>query len=344
MADQTPDVTQQQLPPPNVAGLATLFPQQPGATATLGAQPPAQPQQPDIMQEMIDASRQGREAFGVESGHARDIGSQVQSLIQQQQQTQIPKTSWLDTQGQPQQSGFLHSLGRALMAIGGATVPGRAIQAQQYGPGIRRYEAETGARAKQIAELQGEEKEAGQRATAAGGLVSKPITAAGSAMRGEAAKSRADAYVQTELPAKVQTMLAGVDLKKAALDEKSRNDLAKQLQAKVDEEGRNYRSLHRDATAEEIAQVSNGTKEAIANEVSARNPSLKEWAMQWLGMGTPQLPATQPAQTVTPNAPPKKAPTAAKGKTTFTSGGRTYHIPAGMEKDFLKDHPDAKRQ
>lgn len=325
MADGTPDVTQQQFPAPNVAGLATLFPQQPQAAATLNPSS-VQPASPDIMQEMVEASRQGRQTFGTNVQQGQDLSSRIQALTQQQAQTPVPKMSWLDTQGQPQQGGFLHSLGRALMAIGGATVPGREIQAAQYGPGIRRYEAETGARAKQISELQGEEKAAGERATAGASMTSKPITAAGSAARGQAALTRAQAYVEQELPAKVQTMLAGIDIKRAALDEKSRNDLAKQLQAKVDEEGRNFRSVHRDATAEEIAQVSNGTKEAIANEVAARNPSLKEWAMQWLGMGTPQLPATQPAQTTTPNATPKK--NAAK-----PSGAPKR--PAGVPSDYI---------
>lgn len=325
MADQTPDVTQQQLPPPNIAGLATLFPQ-PQAPTALG-QPPqalgAGQQPPDIMSEMVEASRQGRQTFGTNVGAGQDLSSRVQQLVQQQEQTPIPKTSWLDTQGQPQQGGFLHSLGRALTAIAGATTPGRAIQQQQYGPGIRRYEAETGARARQISELQGEEKAAGERAQAGASMTSKPITAAGSAARGEAALDRAHAYIQTELPAKVQTMLGGLDLKKATLDEKTRNDLAKQLQAKVDEAGRDFRSVHRDATIEEVSQVTNGTREAIANEVAARNPSLKEWAMQALGMGTPQLPATQPAQTKTPTATPK--PKSAGGsKPAYQKNGKWY--------------------
>jgi len=324
MPDPVLDPTQQQYPPsPNVAGLATLFPggQMPQAPA---AAPPAQGGgSPDIMQEMIQASQQGRQAFGTNVQQGQQLGQQVQQKSGELSQVPLPKTSWTDTQGQPQQGGFLHSLGRALMAIGGATTAGREIQAAQYGPGIRRYQAETGARAREISELQGEEKAAGERATAGASMTSKPITAAGSAMRGEAAKSRADAYVQTELPAKVQTMLAGIDLKKAALDEKTKNDLAKVLQAKVDEAGRDFRSVHRDATIEEVAQVTNGTKEAIANEVAARNPSLKEWAMQALGMGTPQLPATQPAQTTTPDA--KAKPKAAAGsKPAYQKNGKWY--------------------
>jgi len=323
MAEQTPDVTQQQLPPPNVAGLATLFPGGQMPQAPAAAPPPAQGGSPDIMSEMVQASQQGRQTFGQNVQAGQDLSGKVQGLVQQQAQTPIPKTSWLDTQGQPPQGGFLHSLGRALMAIGGATTAGRSIQQAQYGPGIRRYEAETGARARQISELQGEEKAAGERAQAGASMTSKPITAAGSAMRGEAAKSRADAYVQTELPAKVQTMLAGINLKKATLDEKTRNDLAKQLQAKVDEAGRDFRSVHRDATIEEVAQVTNGTKEAIANEVAARNPSLKEWAMQALGMGTPQLPATQPTQTTTPDA--KAKPKAVAGsKPAYQKNGKWY--------------------
>lgn len=325
-----PDVGTQSEQNPSAALIASLFQQ--GGTATptasvpaTGVAPaPAAPAQagpggsPDIMQEMIERSRQGGKVFGEEVGKSRDIGSQIEGLVKQQQATPVPKQGWMDTQGQPQQGSFLHNLGRALMAIGGATVPGQAIQQAQYGPGIRRYEEETSARAKEIEQLRGQQEEAGKIGTSAASMVSKPISAGAQATKAAASMERADAYVPLAA-AQAKAALAGIDLKKATLDEKGRSNLARELQAKVDEAGRNFREQNRDATAEEIARVVSGTKEAIANEVGARNPSLKEWAMQALGMGTPQLPGAQsPQQQPTPSAPAKKAgasaaPTRPKG-------------------------------
>lgn len=342
-----------QLPTMNPQQLVSLFPQQgggaPGAAPPTGGAP-APAQTPDIMQEMVQASQQGRQTFGAESGKVGSLGGQAEKLIGEQAAQPIPKTGWLDTQGQPQQGGFLHNLGRALMAIGGATSIGQDIQAAQYGPGIRRYGAEQGARAKQIEELTGQQAEHEKLATAGAGMVSKPITAAGSLERGQAAMSRAETYA-TLAKTQAQGILAGIDLKKATLNEKSVNDTAKVIQAKVDEAGRNFREQHRDATAEDVAHVLAGTKEELANEAAARNPSAWQQIQQSLGWGsTPQIPGTAtPQQTPTPNAPTgsaskKPSTTAApKGAIGYTSGGKQYHIPSGMEKEFLKDHPDAKR-
>lgn len=323
MAD-TPQVdTQQQLPPPNVAGLATLFPSQPQAAATLGPSAPVQqPASPDIMQEMVEASRQGRQAFGVESGKARDIGGQVQSLIQQQQQTPLPKTSWLDTQGQPQQGGFLHSLGRALIAIGGATGPGREIQAQQYGPGIRRYAAETGARARQITELQGEEKEAGQRATAAGGLVSKPITAAGSAMRGEAAITSAAARTQAVINQHADKLAQIAAMKDMAA---KRNATQIEVTQMRDEMMREVTQM-KDVTAEDVASIMTNSAQTIINTKFANDPSMWGDIKSWFGVGAAMAPGGQaPVRGAAPLPPaqPKTKP-AAGSKPAYQKNGIWY--------------------
>ena len=296
------------------ARLATLFPQPATSAPAAPSAPPSAAPSGDITQEMIEASRQGRQVFTGEVGRSHDLSSQIQELIRQQQATPIPKMGWTDTQGKPQQGGFLHNLGRVMMTLGGATGPGQAIQAEQYGPGIKRYEAETGARAKQIEELRGQQEEAGKTATAGAGMVSKPITAAGQVMRGQAALERANAYVPLAA-AQATAALKGIDLKKAAIDEKVRNDMVRELQAKIDEQGRNFRATNKDATEEEVARVLAGSREAIANEVSARNPSLWNQIKNYFGVETPQLPsAPQPQLTPTPQKPTKPAASAAPAR------------------------------
>src|SRR6266567_4847849 len=115
MADETGQLPTQLSP----QVLATLFPQQQpqAAVPTTGA-PASSPPSTDIMGEMVKASQQGRQVFGEETEKSRGLGSQAEELIRQQASTPVPKMSWLDTQGQPPQGGFLHNIGRALMAIG----------------------------------------------------------------------------------------------------------------------------------------------------------------------------------------------------------------------------------
>lgn len=256
-----PNALTDQLPTaldPQRAALLQLFPQQGG-----GAAPPPAPTSspsPDIMAEMVEASRQGRQIFGAESAKTGALGGQAESLIQQQAQTPIPKMGWLDTQGKPQQGGFLHNLGRTLMTLGAATVPGRAIQAAQYGPGIERYEAETGARAKQIEELRGQEEQHEKLATAGAGMVSKPITAAGSALRGEAAVSKADTYAQ-QVQNQLTVALKGLDLKALATGSQVALNAARQklltIKAQLEPQ--------RVAIAQEGVELGAATKQAISN-------------------------------------------------------------------------------
>lgn len=294
--------------PQRVAQLVSLFPQSAPAGGAPAPAAPA-PGPTDITQEMVQASQQGRQIFGEQVGRERSIADQIQDLVRQQQATPIPKTGFLDPQGQPQKGGFLHSLGRALTAIGAATAPGAAIERAVYEPGLRRYGAETGARAKQIEELQSQEQREEQLGGAAAGMVSKPITAAGSVLRGEAAVSRAQVYKDTVAPTQAKALLAGIDLKRAAQDEKARHDLATELQAKANMMAQEYMTREKITGSEDVAGILAGSREAIANEVAARNPSLWQQLQVELGWGaTPQLPAAQPAQTPPNQAKPGAAP------------------------------------
>lgn len=337
-----------QLDPQRSAALQSLFPQNPqanaGAPTVAGAQPP---QSPDIMSEMVQASREGRGMATAETGKVSGLGSQIENLVQQQQQTPIPKTGFLDTQGQPQQGGFLHNLGRALIAVGTATRPGAAVQEAYYSPGMRRYEAETGARAKEIEQLRGQQEEHEKLAGVGAGMVSKPITAAGAAMRGEAAVDRAKAYVDTVVPTQAKAALANIDLKKAALDQKTRNDAAKVIQAKVDEAGRNFRAQNKNATEEEVAAVLAGSREAIKNAAIAANPSAWQQIQVALGWGDtpqiqggPQVQQTPPKPAAKPTAKPTaKAQQIQEGATATGPNGHKIKYSGGKWVDAATGKP-----
>lgn len=142
-------------------------------------------------------------------------------------------------------------------------------------------------------------------------------------MTAQSGQERAQAYVQS-VKDRAANMVKNWDLKGAALDEKKRHSLVDEAQAEANEAGRNYRSLHRDATTEDVAAVMSGTRTQIANEAAARDPSVKSWLFNALGIDVPQVQsAPSPEFRPTPKA---GVPTAAPAKPTpKPKAGTQFH-------------------
>lgn len=195
----------QQLPttldPQRAAMLSALFPQA-GPPAAGGAAPAAQGE-PDLTQEMAEASREGRQAFGSQLQRFRQTMPAQGQYSEMGDVSDRPKASWLEpsidpTTGAPvpQQGGFLHNLGRALQVIGLSTAPGHAIDVAAHQPALNRWREGYAARAEEMKNRLVGATEEEKMAGSAAGMVSKPITAASQVMKGEAAKTKADAYAQ----------------------------------------------------------------------------------------------------------------------------------------------------
>ena len=76
-----------------------------------------------------------------------------------------------------------------------------------------------------------------------------------------------------------------------------------------------WRAQHHDATTIEAAGIVAGTKESIANELAARDPSIKAWLFNALGIEVPQTEAPSPTfrptpstEATTPPSPSAKSP------------------------------------
>lgn len=131
----------------------------------------------------------------------------------------MPKMGWLDTQGQPQQPGFLNTLKRALIALAASTRPGQAIEGAVYGPGINRYEALKDTLAQRRQTL---EQEAGipkSQLAAESGLAGAVATGAykggqleNAAERNRIAQEKADTYRQS-VQNHLQLGMKGLDIR-----------------------------------------------------------------------------------------------------------------------------------
>ena len=268
------------------------------------------------------------------------IGQQEQDIRGQMQAMPIPQQgfhpNFVHGEGA---GGFFHNLGQALLALGAATKPGQDVQNVVYGPGIKAYNAKQATLANQLAALKDEESVPTEELRGVSGLAS----AAGLAnyrsgmldIRQQTAdiqKTKADAYVQS-IKDRAANMVKSWDLRSAQLDEKKRHDLVAEAQQAADEAGRNYRAEHRDATTEEVAQVVSGTRTEIANEAAARDPSVKSWLFNALGVNVPQVQsAPSPEFRPTPQAQAPAAPAkpAAKppAKAKAAGGAKEIHYDA----------------
>lgn len=271
------------------------------------------------------------------SGKLEQIGSQEQDVRKQMAGMPQPKRGWLDTQGQPQQGGFLHTLGRALMAIGAATEPGALIQEAQYGPGVARYNSQQKNLAAQLAALKDEEAIPTEELRATTGLTQAAGMAAYRGSQAETNRKKVDAYAQS-ISDRAKNFAATQDWRGATLDEKKRANLVNEAQKAADEAGRDYREKNRDATLEEVAGIVTGTRKEIANEAAARDPSVKSWLFNKLGIDVPQTSAPSPEFRPTPTADTAKS----KSATPKLAGPPKGATHTGKGPDGKKHYADAQ--
>jgi len=192
------------------------------------------------------------------------------------------------TQAPTPQPGFLHTLGRALLAIGEATTPGQTILKQRYAAQSTARGSEESGRAEQIQALQKQAQLAEEPVGATSRMGPQYMSAAARQESAQAATDRVKAYAQS-ITDRAKNFAATQDWHTASLDEKKRSNLVNEAQRAADEAGRDFRSLHKDATTEEVANIVTGTRQSIANEAAARDPSVKSWLFNALGIDVPQI-------------------------------------------------------
>lgn len=218
------------------------------------------------------------------SSRLEDIGRQEQDIQQQMKDLPIPKMGFKPHFG----GGFFHNLGQALMTLAAATEPGQAVQEQVYGPGIREYGAKKQTLAAQLDALKQQETIPSEELKATTGLTQAAGLAGYRGAQAQTNRMRVDAYAQS-IKDRAQNFAATQDWRSASLDERKRANVVNEAQKAADEAGRNYRAQNRDATMEEVAQIVTGTKQQIANEAAARDPSVKSWLFNALGIDIPQV-------------------------------------------------------
>lgn len=156
-APQAPDLGSPSISPLEINPLALSLLQQRGPQPPTAAPPSPTgglADNPEVARAVAQQIAFGTRQAPTQLERSRELGDEIHGLSEREAALPLPKTGWLDTQGKPAPGGFLHNLERALEAIAGGTTIGQAIQEAQYGPGIRRYQAESGALAKKISELQ----------------------------------------------------------------------------------------------------------------------------------------------------------------------------------------------
>lgn len=258
------------------------------------------------------------------SGRLEDIGRQEQGIQQQMQGLQPPQMGF-----QPHLvhgegvGGFFHNLGQALLTALASTRPGEAVQGTIYGPGIRRYEAQKQGLASQLAALKEQEAIPTEELRATTGLTQAAGLAGYRGAMAQTASRRVDAYTQS-IQDRAKNYAATQNWHEGTLDEKKRSNLVNEAQKQADEAGRDFRSLHKDATTEEVAQIVTGTREQIANEAAARDPSVKSWLFNALGISIPQTAAPSPEFRTTPKAG-EGAPQKPAAKPKPKAGGTQFH-------------------
>lgn len=313
------DINTQQAPPLPASVLQTIMPNLLGgiAPASSAPMPTTAPQAPSAIPpttpfDLASIVKQvsGLPEYQAASGRLEDIGRQEQGIQQQMQNLQPPQMGF-----QPHLvhgegvGGFFHNLGQALLTVLASTRPGQEVQGTIYGPGIRKYTAQKQSLADQLAALKEQESIPTEELRATTGLTQAAGLAGYRGAMAQAATTRAQGYMQS-VQDRAKNYVAMQDWRAASLDEKKRHSLVQEAEAQAQEAGRDFRSLHKDATTEEVAQIVTGTREQIANEAAARDPSVKSWLFNALGISVPQVQGAQsPEFRATPkagdNAPPK---------------------------------------
>jgi len=331
MPDQDPNAQQASILPQFMQMLMQGGGQQPQQAPEMpqppagGAMPPTSPVQPsqpggfDLASTVKQVS--ALPEFQGPSQSLEGIAGRERGVEQQMKDLPIPQMGFKPHFG----GGFFHNLGQALMVLGASTEPGQAVQGQIYGPDIRKYGAQKQALAGQLSALKDQEAIPTEELRATTGLTQAAGLASYRGQQAQTNRMRVDAYSQS-IKDRAQNFAATQDWRSASLDERKRANVVNEAQKAADEAGRNYRAQNRDATMEEVAQIVTGTKAQIANEAAARDPSVKSWLFNALGVDIPQVQsAPSPEFRETPKAKPNAAPAKPAAKPTakpqVASGG-----------------------
>lgn len=260
--------------------------------------PPSSPIDP-LEAAAVKSSQMGQEAFATDTARRSQLAQELTQLRQQQAAIPIPKMGPQIEHGQ----GLFHNLGQALLMVAGMTSPGRALEQEIYGPGVRRYEAEAGTKARQIEEIQKQMGTEAEAQSAAASMTSRPMTGYGTVLRGQAAQTTAGANVMN-----AQTK-ALAEQHKAALQREANRIREEIGNGKLTAEAARTQMMgaiarERDQMMRDITSVHTSAEEAIAQQKIAG----EEWKtetehyVQSLFGWTPEKPVT-PAGGGSPQKP-----------------------------------------
>jgi hypothetical protein len=319
--------------PQRQALLQSLFPLQQAQAAPAGAAPGggglqnyadlAQEQQTSLLQ-----SGPAREAAGARAEGPR-LAEEASSMIR-------PKMGWgdpgdpRDPNYKPPQGGFLHNLGRALMMIGGATAPGQAIQAQQYGPGIARYKGAQEALAEQIkasqAQAEGAEKEVGSLAQVAGRTIMGGAQVEKGQLSADAMNQRTQMLGQKALM-QHQDALTRIS---AMTDIAAKRNATQIEVTRMRDEMMKEITGMKDVTQEDVARILAGSAQTLQNNKFFEDPSALGMLKRAFGVTPSQSPGgEQPVAGQTPLPPraaatPKAGAVPAKGTIGYDPQGKPH--------------------
>jgi hypothetical protein len=298
MAAQQPPAPQQQgvLPPTS--------PVQPQGGM---GQPPAPPQpgtqQDPMMQQLMQGTQQGQQAYGEQLQRMRGLADTVGQLQSQQQQMAMPKMG----PGIDHGASTLHNIGQILLMAANMTGPGRAVNQAIYSPGKQQYATQQGALAQRIQQTQAQEQIEEQPLSAAAGLQYHPFQAAGAMMRGSAAETTAAANTMN-----AQTRQIAEQHKNAVQIEGNR--IKEQLgQGKLTEEQARTQMMgligrEHDAAMRDVANIG-GDKAQQVEQMRATEEDFKTESDHWLQNlfgGQPSKPVTPAGGTPSKSAKPGK--------------------------------------
>lgn len=299
---------------------------QPGAspvtTATANLQTPpttggVNPMENIATQQMEWAAGQAPEQLARARAASTRLGEMANEEI-----PPLPRTSWADTRYGP--SGVGGNILRALEAFGGATAPGRQMQAQMYGPALHQWEATygpQGTRAQTIAALREQAQVEEQPLTALTTGPARMMTGMGGMLRGEAAIMSAEtkrAYDAAMVPLRQQQQQIQAEFNAGRLTQEAARTKMEQLVG-----------LGRNQAIQAIAGTYADQRDRDA-QINAMENELKVESEHWFQnlLGVTQPPSQQPT------APPGPK---ARGSAVTPSKGATPARPKGVPNDAKWD-------
>ena len=318
----------------------------PQATSVAPQQSPLGPTNPvqsqaDPQQIAAQAMQRGTQLTEQQLGIANPAAAEATSIAKAPYQTRNPvygTWSGVDPNTPPSQpqGGFLHTLGRALLALGEATTPGQTIMAQRYAGQRSAREDEEAGRAEKISALQKQAQLAEEPVGATAKMGPQYMTAAAKQESAEAATSRANTAAGN-LKERISNDAISNSIKWKNLGIKEQalalKETLSRLGMQVTMRGQDINFGTREDAIAAVTAVQ-GTK--IWNELDT---SLKAKLMQWTGMSDLGVPSAQspgkviPKEGAAPGDVGRRQPPPKPGEKSAPPKGAT-HIGKG---------PDGKR-